>query len=102
MDEMLIGGLVAVLSALPGLALGLALLMGKWRPASLVNARDPDRMRVALGVYLMVVDALVMLLGIGVMVLPEARVIPLVPYAVGALVLVSTLGMLPLLRAARA
>ena len=102
MDEMLIGGLVAVLSALPGVALGLALLMGKWRPASLANARDPDRMRVALGVYLMVVDALVMLLGIGVMVLPEARVIPLVPYAVGALVLVSTLGMLPLLRAARA
>ena len=102
MDEMLIGGLVAVLSALPGLALGAALLMGKWRPASLANARDPDRMRVALGVYLMVVDALVMLLGIGVMVLPEARVIPLVPYAVGALVLVSTLGMLPLLRAARA
>ena len=102
MDERLIGGLVAVLSALPGLGLGLALLMGKWRPASLAKARDPDRMRVALGIYLMVVDALVLLLGIGVMALPEARVLALVPYAVGAVVLVSTLGMLPLLRAARA
>lgn len=102
MDMMLIGGLVAAFSALPGLAMGVALLLGKWRPASLANAREPDRMRVALGTYLMAVDALVLLLGIGVMALPEARVIPLVPYAVGAVVLISTLGMLPLLRAARA
>ncbi|MBW8366602.1 MAG: hypothetical protein K0M70_01935 [Arenimonas sp.] len=102
MDTMLIGGMVAVFSALPGLGLGLALLMGKWRPASLANSGNPDRMRVALGTYLIAVDALVLLLGIGVMVLPEARVISMVPYAVGAVVLVSTLGMLPLLRAARA
>ena len=102
MDEMLIGGLVAVFSALPGIALGAALLIGKWRPASLASARDPERMRVALGIYLVTVDALVLLLGIGVMVLPEARVMPLVPYAVGAVVLVSTVGTVPLLRAARA
>ena len=102
MDMMLIGGMVAVFSALPGLGLGLALLMGKWRPASLANARDPDRMRIALGIYLMAVDALVLLLGIGVMVLPKVLVLALVPFAVGAVVLVSTLGMLPLLRAARA
>jgi hypothetical protein len=102
MDTMILGGLVAVISALPGLGIGLALLIGKWRPASLANARNPERMRVALGIYLMAVDALVLLLGVGVMVLPEARVVPLVPYAVGAVVLVSTLGMLPLLRAARA
>lgn len=102
MDTMILGGLVAVFSALPGLAIGLALLIGKWRPASLANSRNPERMRVALGIYLMAVDALVLLLGVGVMVLPEARVVPLVPYAVGAVVLVSTLGMVPLLRAARA
>ena len=34
MDEMVFGGIIAILSALPGIVIGLALLMGKWRPAS--------------------------------------------------------------------
>jgi hypothetical protein len=101
MDEMIFGGVIAILSALPGLGLGLALLMGKWRPASLAMARDPDRARAATGRYVILVDAMILLLGIGLLTLPEARVTPLVPYAVGTVLGVSGLGLVPLLRATR-
>lgn len=101
MDEMILGGVIGILSALPGLGLGLAMLMGKWRPASLATARDPDRARLAAGRYLIIVDAMIVLLSIGLLTLPEARVEPMVPYGVGAIVGVSALGLVPLLRATR-
>jgi hypothetical protein len=101
MDEMVFGGVIGILSALPGIGLGLALLMGKWRPASLASARDPDRARVATGRYLIGVDLMILMLGIGLIALPRDRVEPMVPWAVGILVVVSALGLVPLLRAAR-
>lgn len=101
MDEMVFGGILAILSALPGIVVGLALLMGKWRPASLAVARDPDRARVATGRYVILVDAMILLLGIGLLTLPEARVESLVPYAVGTVLGVSGLGLIPLFRATR-
>ncbi len=101
MDEMVFGGIIAILSALPGIVIGLALLMGKWRPASLATARDPDRARVATGRYVILVDAMILLLGIGLLTLSEAHVEPLVPYAVGTVLGVSGLGLIPLFRATR-
>ena len=101
MNELVFGGIIAILSALPGLGLGLALLMGKWRPASLATARDPDRARIATGRYVIMVDAMILLLGIGLMTLSEARVEPLVPYGVGVVLGVSGLGLIPLIRATR-
>ena len=101
MDEMIFGGAIGILSALPGLGLGVALLMGKWRPASLAIARDPERARVATGRYLIIVDMMIVLLSIGLITLPEARVEPMVPYAVGAIVGVSMVGLVPLIRATR-
>jgi hypothetical protein len=101
MNEMILGGVIGILSALPGLGLGVALLMGKWRPASLAAARDPDRARLATGQYLIVVNMMIVLLGIGLITLPEARVEPMVPYAVGTVLGASGLGLVPLLRATR-
>ena len=101
MNEMVLGGVIAILSALPGLGLGLALLMGKWRPASLATARDPDRARVATGRYVIAVDAMILLLGVGLMTLSEARVEPLVPYAVGTVLGVPGPGLVPLFQATR-
>ena len=102
MDEQTLGGIVAVASALPGLVMGAALLMGKWRPASLATARDPDRARVALGRFLLVIDALILLLSIGLIGLPEALARSMAMYAVGAILLASTIGIVFLLRATRA
>jgi hypothetical protein len=101
MNEMILGGVIGIVSALPGLGFGMALLMGRWQPASLASARDPDKARVATGRYLIVVDMMIMLLSISLIALPEARVEPMVPYAVGAIVGVSGLGLVPLFRAAR-
>ncbi len=97
MNEMQSGGLITILSALPGLGLGLAMVMGRWRPASLASARDPDRARIATGNYCILVSAMVLLLGSGLMLLPEK----MSPYAAGAIVAVSLLGLIPLLRATR-
>ncbi len=96
MNEMQTGGVIAILSALPELCLGLALLMGRWQPASLANARDPNRARFATGLYCTMIGAMVALLGIGLL-LTEA----IVPYAVISIVTLSLLGLIPLLHATR-
>ena len=67
----------------------------------MVILADPDRARLATGRYLILVDAMIVLLGIGLLTLPAARVEPMVPYGVGAIVGVSVLGLVPLLRATR-
>jgi hypothetical protein len=97
MNEMQSGGLITMLSALPGLGLGLAMVMGRWKPASMASARDPDRARIATGSYCIVVGTMVLLLGTGLMLLPEK----MGPYAAGAIVAVALLGLIPLLRATR-
>lgn len=101
MDEMILGGIIAILSALPGLALGLALLMGKWRPVSLASARDPDHARIATGRFLVAISGLIVLLGTALIVVPEAQVRALASYATGAIVAVSIWGAIFLVRATR-
>ncbi len=97
MNEMQSGGLIAILSALPGLGLGLAMLMGRWKPASLATARDPHKARIATGLYCLTVSFMVVLLGIGLIVVPEA----LGPSVAFIIVTVSVLGVIPLLQATR-
>lgn len=97
MDETQTAGLITILSAMPGLGLGLAMLMGRWKPASLATARDPDRARIGTGIYCVFVSGMVILLGIGLLLLPES----MGPYAAGSVVAVSVLGLIPLLRATR-
>ena len=73
------------------------MLMGRWKPASMASARDPDRARIGTGIYCILVSGMVILLGTGLMLLPEK----LGPYAAGAIVAVALLGLIPLLRATR-
>ncbi len=96
MDETKLASLITILSALPGLCLGLAMLMGRWKPASLKMARDPDRARIATGIYCVLVSGLVILLGITLSLLPMIGA-----YAAGTVVAFSMLGLIPLLRATR-
>ena len=55
MDEMLILGISLVVVALPGLLLGLALLLNKWSPP--FRTANPDHSRKVLGLALVVSDA---------------------------------------------
>lgn len=101
MDEHLLGGIIAIVAALPGVILGLAILIGKWRPAAVAAARDPERARVMYGSYVLGVEAMVTLLGIGLIALPADRMDAVVPYAAGFIVVVSLVGLVPLFRAMR-
>ena len=47
MNDMVLAGILVIASALPGIAIGLMLLTGKWDPASIRAAKDPARARVA-------------------------------------------------------
>lgn len=98
MNEMQISGFITILSALPGLGFGLAMLMGRWKPASLATARNPDRARIATGYYCVMVASIVLLLGIGLLLLPE-QMLQIGPYAAGIIVAVALLGLVPLLQA---
>ena len=61
MDEMLILGYSLVVVAIPGLLLGLALLLGKWAPP--IPSADPDRSRKVLGLALVMSDAAMLAAG---------------------------------------
>jgi hypothetical protein len=101
MTEAQLGGLVCLFAALPGLGLGIAMLVGKFRPASLATARDPDHARVAVGAFMAVLNGLIAGLGVVLLAVDAVVVRPLVPYAVGVLVAVSILGLPFVFRAAR-
>ncbi|KFN48363.1 hypothetical protein N787_00080 [Arenimonas metalli CF5-1] len=49
MDGWLLVGIALLLTALPGLGLGLVLVTGLWRPRQLEDAADPDRLRRSVG-----------------------------------------------------
>ena len=91
MDEIKLTGLLLIVTALPGIGLGLALLMGKWNPASLKAAADPARARRATGQLLVAIDAMLVLFGIALLVAAPATAIAAAPWAVGAIVLAATL-----------
>ena len=102
MDEMLLAAIVVIASALPGLALGLMLLTGKWNPPSFRQARDPLRARVATGRLLVVVDSLVLALGAALLVLPRERALPLVTAGVAIVLVLSAVMAIAVVRAQRA
>lgn len=62
MDEMTILGFSLIVVAVPGLLLGLALLLGKWAPP--LKSADPARSRKVLGLALVGSDAAMLLAGI--------------------------------------
>ena len=61
MDEMTLLGYTLIVVALPGLLIGLALLLGKWVPP--FKSADPDRSRKVLGLALVVSDAAMLAAG---------------------------------------
>jgi len=101
MDEMLLAGIVAVVSALPGLVFGVALLGGFWKPGSLDGASDPDGLRRSVGRMVLAIGVLVASLGLALMLLPRATVLSALPYLLGAVLVVATGGTLWLLRKQR-
>jgi hypothetical protein len=61
MDEMTILGITLVAVAIPGMLIGLALLLGKWAPP--FKSTDPERTRKVLGLALVASDALLLAAG---------------------------------------
>lgn len=61
MDEMTILGITLVAVAIPGMLIGLALLLGKWAPP--FKSADPERTRKVLGLALVSSDALLLAAG---------------------------------------
>lgn len=90
MDEMVLAGILVIASALPGIAIGLMLLTGKWDPVSIRAAKDPARARTATARLLLGVDALLVLLGIALMVTPREHGLLLTVAGVGLVTLVTT------------
>ena len=90
MDEMVLAGILVIFSALPGIAIGLMLLTGKWDPVSIRSAKDPARARAATARLLLAVDALLVLLGIALMVIPREHALLLTVVGVGLITLVTT------------
>ena len=62
MDEMTLLGFSLIVVAVPGLLLGLALLLGKWAPP--LKSADPARSRKVLGLALVVSDAALLAAGV--------------------------------------
>ncbi|WP_290889791.1 hypothetical protein [Arenimonas sp.] len=57
-------GVALLLTALPGLGLGLVLVTGLWRPRQLEGAADPDRLRRSVGFRVLAVAGAVAALGV--------------------------------------
>lgn len=102
MTDMMLAGLLLIATALPGLAIGLMLLTGKWDPASIKAARDPARARVATARLLLGVDALLMLLGVVLMLAPREHGLLVTVAGVGTITLVTAVLAVSAVRANKA
>jgi hypothetical protein len=102
MSESVTAAIVLMLCALPGIGLGLAILLGKWQPAQLAAARDPSRARAATGLFLLLLNALLVVLALLLLTAPADRQDDVARWGAVVVVAVSTLGFIPLLRAVRA
>jgi hypothetical protein len=98
MEEHLSAGLVTLAVALPCMALGVAILTGKVRPAQVAEARDQERARRAVGGFLLLLNALVAGLGV-LLVAGSAQADTFARWGAGLIVAVAVLGIVPLLRA---
>lgn len=85
MDEMLLASLVALVSAVPGIVFGVALLSGLWQPSSLDGASDPGGLRRKVGGMVLAIGTLVATLGLGLMLLPRAQLATYLPWLLGAI-----------------
>lgn len=102
MDEMMLAGFVVIVSALPGLLIGLMLLTGNWDPISIKAARDPARARAATVRMLLVIDALLVLLGLALMFSPREHATALSLGGVGVITLAATVLSIAAVRANKA
>jgi hypothetical protein len=100
-NEIVVGSIALMALSLPGIGLGLALVSGKWRPASLAASRDPDRARAAAGCFLLGVNAMLAALGVLLLAVPEPQARPVALWGTLGIALASTLGVFPLLWATR-
>lgn len=64
MDGWLYAGIALLVTALPGLGLGLVLVTGLWRPRQLEGAANPDRLRRSTGLRALAVAGAVGALGV--------------------------------------
>lgn len=102
MNEMVLAGILLIITALPGIAIGLMLLTGKWDPVSIRSAKDPARARTATARLLLVVDALLVALGIALVVSPREYGLLLTVVGVGLVTLVTTVMAVSTVKATRA
>jgi hypothetical protein len=63
MDEMTLLGIGLIVVAIPGLLLGLALLLGKWSPP-IKSSANPERSRKVLGLAFIGSDAAMLAAGV--------------------------------------
>ncbi|HEU0151833.1 MAG TPA: hypothetical protein VFQ84_00660 [Arenimonas sp.] len=101
MDEMMLAGIFALVTSLPGVLLGLALLAGLWRPASLDGARDPDGLRRAVGGTVLAIGGLVSALGLALLLLPRATLLATLPALLGAVLVLAVVLTVVVLRKQR-
>ena len=83
----MLAGIFAIVSSLPGVLFGLALLAGLWRPSSLAGARDADGLRRTVGGMVLAIGGLVSGLGLALILLPRPALVAALPYLVGGVVL---------------
>ena len=102
MDEMMLAGIVVIVSALPGLVIGLMLLTGNWDPISIKAARDPARARAATVRILLVIGALRVLLGLALMFSPREHATALGLGGAGVVTLAATVLAITAVRANKA
>ncbi|WP_329667675.1 hypothetical protein [Arenimonas sp.] len=69
MDGWMLVGAALLLTALPGLGLGLVLVTGLWRPRQLEGATDPDQLRRSVGFRALAVAGAVAALGVAMLLL---------------------------------
>ena len=85
MDEMMLASVVALVSAIPGIVFGVALLSGLWQPPSLAGAADPDGLRRKVGGFVLAIGTLIASLGLALMLVPRAQLLAWLPWGLGAL-----------------
>lgn len=101
MDGMMLAGLAAIVSSLPGVLMGLALLAGLWRPSALAGAPDPDALRRAVGGMVLAIGGLVTALGLALVLLPRPVLATALPWLVAGVVLVAIVMTVVVLRKQR-
>lgn len=94
-------GLVLLAVTLPCILLGVAIATGKLPSHSAARTRDPVRARRAEGIYLIVLNAVLALLGVAFLAMPERMTEVAGGWLVSAIVVGAFVGLIPVFRAHR-